>query len=238
MSGPTAQFTGPTVGNRRHGLRCGGGAGAYDDFVPPCHQTLVFATHNPQKAREVRAILGGEFIVRDLGDFPELGAPVEDGGTFEANAVIKALAASRSLGPDWWVLADDSGLEVDALDGAPGVHSSRFAGVDANDAANRAKLLAELARVRARGPRRRARFRCVLALARGGRVAATFDGVVDGMIADGERGSGGFGYDPIFVPDGFIETFAELGSNTKNRLSHRGRALGKFRAFFTNIAET
>ena len=127
------------------------------------------------------------------------------------------------------MLADDSGLEVDALGGAPGVRSARYAGEDAADADNRAKLLRELAATR--GKARGARFRCALALAADGTVRAAFDGAVEGTIINAERGAGGFGYDALFVPSGHCETFAQLLGAVKNQLSHRARALEKARAF-------
>jgi XTP/dITP diphosphohydrolase len=128
------------------------------------------------------------------------------------------------------VLADDSGLEVDSLGGAPGVFSARYAGEGATDAANRGKLLEEMARLAADAPRT-ARFRCVLALARGGEKIATFEGVVEGEVVRAERGAAGFGYDPLFQPNEFPETFAELPAATKNSISHRGRAATKMKQF-------
>jgi len=192
---------------------------------------LLFATHNAHKTVEVQAILAGLFDVSDLTAWPEASEPEETGETFSANAAIKARAASVLAGPDVWVLADDSGLEVDALGGEPGVRSARYAGVPGDQAANRARLLAELNRAGALTPEaRRARFRCVLALARYGHVVQEFHGTVEGVITPEERGTGGFGYDALFVPEGFTETFAELPAEVKNSLSHRGRAL---RAFVT-----
>jgi XTP/dITP diphosphohydrolase len=163
----------------------------------------------------------------DLSSVPALGEVEETGTTFEENAALKALAASAHF--DGWVLADDSGLEVDALGGAPGVYSARFSGEGATDVTNRALLLEKLATVPA--DQRSARFRCVIALARGGEVLAHFSGAVEGVIIQSEQGAGGFGYDPLFVPEGFGETFAELGAETKNRLSHRGRALAGLKSW-------
>jgi XTP/dITP diphosphohydrolase len=151
----------------------------------------------------------------------------ETGETFEENASLKALAASAHF--EGWVLADDSGLEVDALGGAPGVRSARFSGEGATDASNRALLLEKLAGIPE--DQRSARFRCVIALARGGEVLAHFSGSVEGAIIASEKGEGGFGYDPLFVPVGFSETFAELSAETKNRLSHRGRALAEMKGW-------
>ncbi len=189
--------------------------------------TILVATRNRHKTAEIGAILGPALQCVDLTLHPEIPEPIEDGETFEANAKTKALAASSLF--DGLVLADDSGLEVDALNGAPGVRSARFAGEKATDAENRAKLLAELQAVGARGKDRTARFRCVLVLARGDLVLSVCSGAVEGIITPTEKGSGGFGYDPLFVPEGFCETFAELPAETKNNLSHRGRALAALR---------
>lgn len=189
---------------------------------------LLIATKNAHKTAEIAAMLGSEWEVSDLNAYPDMPAPEETGETFAENAAIKARAASRLFAG--LVLADDSGLEVDALGGAPGVRSARYAGLQASDADNRAKLLGALAGVR--GKARSARFRCVLVLAEWGEPRATFDGTVEGVIVNAERGDGGFGYDALFVPDGFCETFAQLPPDTKNTLSHRARAMEKARACF------
>ncbi len=188
---------------------------------------LLIATKNAHKTAEIAAMLGTPWQVTDLNAHPAIPAPDETGETFAENAAIKALAATR-LFPGL-VLADDSGLEVDALDGAPGVRSARYAGDHATDTGNRAKLLHELAGTR--GKDRRARFRCVLVLAEGGAVRGTFDGTVEGVIINAERGEGGFGYDALFVPSGYCQTFAQLPAATKNLLSHRACALEKARVF-------
>ena len=188
---------------------------------------LLIATKNAHKTAEIRAILGNGWDVSDLNAHPEVAAPEETGATFAENAAIKALAASRLF--HGLVLADDSGLEVDALAGAPGVRSARYAGAQATDAGNRAKLLRELATTR--GKARSARFRCALALAEAGTVRATFDGAVEGVIINAERGEGGFGYDALFVPADHCETFAQLPVAAKNQLSHRARALEKAHVF-------
>jgi XTP/dITP diphosphohydrolase len=185
---------------------------------------LVVATRNPHKVNEIMAMAGDLFEVRDLSTLPEAADVEETGATFEENARLKALAASART--DQFVLADDSGLEVEALGGAPGVCSARYAGPGADDAANNAKLLGALADTPA--DRRAARFRCVLVVARNGRVVARFEGTVDGRILTAPRGAHGFGYDPLFVPEGRAHSFAELGPETKNRLSHRARALQQF----------
>jgi XTP/dITP diphosphohydrolase len=184
------------------------------------HQ-LLLATRNPHKTREFAGILGDGFEVRDLADAAELPAVEETGLTFEANALLKAVETSQYFGE--LVVADDSGLEVDALGGAPGIYSARYAGEHATDAANVAKLLAELSR-HGPGPHS-ARFRCSLALARRGEVLRTFQGVIEGTIVSEPRGSAGFGYDPVFQPHGFNQTFAELNPVEKNRISHRAQAI-------------
>jgi XTP/dITP diphosphohydrolase len=188
---------------------------------------VLVSTRNAHKLVEIRQILGPSFELLDLSSVPALGEVEETGTTFEENAALKALAASAHFGG--WVLADDSGLEVDALGGAPGVRSARFSGEGATDVTNRALLLEKLATIPAE--KRSARFRCVIALARGGEVLAHFRGAVEGAIIQSEKGEGGFGYDPLFVPEGFGETFAELGAETKNRLSHRGRALAALKSW-------
>lgn len=191
---------------------------------------LLIATKNAHKTGEIRAILGAGWEVEDLTAHPEIPAPDETGATFVDNAIIKAVAAAQIF-PDY-VLADDSGLEVDALGGAPGVISARYAGPRATDADNRARLLRELAAFPSP-----ARFRCVMALARGDEVLGTFSGAVEGAIVGSESGAGGFGYDPLFVPAGFDRTFGELPAETKNGLSHRARALAGVREFLIKIVD-
>ncbi|HEX7516551.1 MAG TPA: RdgB/HAM1 family non-canonical purine NTP pyrophosphatase [Chthoniobacterales bacterium] len=189
------------------------------------HQ-LLLATRNSHKTREFAEILSDGFDVRDLAAVAELPVVEETGLTFEANAILKAVATSKHF--QRLVVADDSGLEVDALDGAPGIYSARYAGERATDAANVVKLLAELAEC---DPGlHSARFRCSLALARQGEVLGVFEGVVEGTIVDEPRGSAGFGYDPVFQPRGFEQTFAELSPVEKNRISHRARAIRSLRA--------
>ena len=189
---------------------------------------LLLATRNAHKTREVQRILGPHFVVRDLSKHSEIPEIEESGKSLEENAVLKAMAASNKL-PEL-VIADDSGLEVDALNGAPGIYSARYAGERATDQENNDKLLHELKRANAGKDRRLARFRCVLALVRESRILGTFEGVVEGTIVDLPRGNGGFGYDPIFKPNGFDQTFGELSATEKDRVSHRGRALEKLRA--------
>jgi XTP/dITP diphosphohydrolase len=192
-------------------------------------QHLLIATKNAHKTREIAEILGDGWRVTDLTAHPEIPGAAETGETFAENAALKAVHASLVF--DGLVLADDSGLEVDALGGAPGVRSARYAGEGSSDADNRAKLLQALAAAGTRGDQRGARFRCAVAVARTGSVLAECDGVVNGIIIDQPRGEGGFGYDPLFVPVGFRETFAQLPAVIKNALSHRGRAMERARAF-------
>lgn len=171
-------------------------------------------------------MLGEAFEVSDMRAHPNLPQPEETGSTFEANAAIKALAASSAL-PDALVLSDDSGLEVDILDGAPGVISARYAGAHASDADNRARLKEELALIaqRTEAPLFTGRFRCCMVLAQNGRVLGVFDGAVEGKLLLTEEGEGGFGYDSLFVPEGYESSFGVLPPEVKNKLSHRARAL-------------
>ncbi len=191
-------------------------------------QHLIVATRNPHKAREIQQILGPEFEVRDLSAHPEISETVESGESFEENAKLKAIAVSKKLAG--LVIADDSGLEVEALGGGPGIYSARYAGAKATDKQNIDKLLEKLARIGIKHSQRRARFRCALALACEGQILSIFEGAVEGTIVDPARGSHGFGYDPIFVPNGFEETFGELPAELKNTISHRARAIRALRA--------
>lgn len=224
--------------------------------------TLLIATRNRHKVGEIQAILGDGFQCLTLDDCPGAPKVVEDADTFAGNATKKAVELAEWLGgkhstfnlqhptPNF-VLADDSGLEVDALDGAPGVHSARFAALDksenSSDADNNAKLLRLLKDVPME--KRMARFRCVIALAPAPEKvnansspvcfaneleAQVFDGACEGHIQFSPAGQGGFGYDPLFVPKGFSESFAELGEDVKNKLSHRARALEKLKEFFNH----
>jgi XTP/dITP diphosphohydrolase len=190
---------------------------------------LLFATRNANKTAEIRRILGPHFQVNDLAEYPEIPHIAEIGETFEENAILKAAAVSKRV--PGFVVADDSGLEIDALGGAPGICSARYAGPAASDSEKIEKLLEELVRVGAPKDARSARFRCVLALARKGEVLGVFEGLVEGQIVDRPRGSHGFGYDPIFVPNGSQRTFGELEPAEKNQLSHRARALEKLHGF-------
>jgi XTP/dITP diphosphohydrolase len=222
--------------------------------------TLVIATRNAHKVGEIRAMLSNAFQYLTLNDLPGAPKVIEDANTFAGNATKKAVELARWLSTNQkskiedqklFVLADDSGLEVDALNGAPGVHSARFAAKDTGtsdnspDADNNEKLLRLLQQV----PRenRTARFRCVLALTPCGPMpeqssspvchadefelqTQLFEGACEGRIDFAPRGKGGFGYDPLFVPEGFEQSFAELGEDIKNQLSHRARALAALKA--------
>lgn len=185
---------------------------------------LIFATTNAHKTEEVAAILGPTWQVEYLRAHPDIVLDEETGDTFEANACIKALSGSRSA-PGLLVLADDSGLEVDALDGAPGVRSARYAGEHADAAANRTKLKAALAACPPQQTPFTGRFRCCMVLVRDGRVLHVTHGSVEGRLLTQEQGEGGFGYDSLFIPDGYSDSFGVLPAETKNQLSHRARAL-------------
>lgn len=191
--------------------------------------TLYLATGNAHKIGEVSAILAAAHINAQVlppsavGGMPQVE---EDTGTFEGNARKKALALAVKIPADAWALADDSGVCVDALGGAPGVESAYYAGHPSNDAANNAKLLAALRDV-APGQRTASFFCCIVAAAGDGRTNA-FEGRCPGRVLAAPRGVGGFGYDPVFQPDGCTESYAELASDVKNRISHRARALAEF----------
>ena len=194
---------------------------------------ILIATSNPGKLRDFAgAALDHGIQIAALPNFSSLPAVVEDGPTFEANARKKAEHFSR-LAPGEIVLADDSGLEVDALGGAPGVHSARYAAAEphkqetnTNDEANNARLIRELKEVPTE--KRTGRFVCVIAAARDGHTLAVFQGKADGILLDRPRGSGGFGYDPLFYFPQIQKTFAELTAEEKANYSHRGAAFRKF----------
>lgn len=194
------------------------------DSCPP----LIIATHNSHKAREIASILPPSYVVRTLADYPGTPEAEENGRTFADNARLKAETASAAL--EGWVLADDSGLCVDVLCGSPGVLSARYAGTHGDDAANNAKLLRELSALRGHEPFT-ARFICTMSLAEHGKQIATFQGVTEGTITLTPRGLEGFGYDPLFIPQGYNCTFAEMKANQKNALSHRAQALAAFQQF-------
>jgi XTP/dITP diphosphohydrolase len=193
---------------------------------------ITIASRNPGKTHEFRDLLGSEFEVCDLCNQEKLPPVEETGETFEENAIVKAIAAAHHCAG--WILGDDSGLEVDLLGGAPGIYSARYAGAGATDRDNIAKLSDELANCC--HEQRTARFRCVLALAEGRNMLATFTGTVEGRIIDQPRGAGGFGYDPVFVPAGFDQTFAELPVAVKNTISHRAVACQALRAHLASLS--
>ncbi len=184
---------------------------------------LVLATHNKGKTAEIRGLLKNHPVeIRNLDDFGPIPPIAEDGATFEANAYKKASMTARYLGLP--ALADDSGLCVEALDGAPGIYSARYAGDDATDAQRSQKLLEAL------GDRqnRKARFECVLCLAVPTGAALTYEAGCEGLITHRPSGTNGFGYDPIFFYPQLDKTFAELSREEKGRVSHRGKALQEF----------
>ena len=198
---------------------------------------LLLATRNVNKTREFAQILGNRFRISDLLSLENGPKLEETGRTFDENAILKALAISgpRHLSQvkdqPVFVVADDSGLEVDALGGAPGIFSARYAGANATDKQNIDKLLRELSCRNVPLDQRSARFRCVIALARDGKLLGTFEGAVDGTIIDHPRGDCGFGYDPIFLPDGSDRTFGEMAPQLKNQISHRAKAIAALREF-------
>ncbi len=191
-------------------------------------RTIYLATGNAHKLREFQQMFAAAALPWKVEGAAALGGmpPVdENAGTFSGNALLKAHALQKPAPKDAWVLADDSGLEVTALGGAPGVHSARYAGVGAKDGANTEKLLHAL-EIIPEGSRS-ARFVCVLALRGPDDAEKFFEGDCRGRIGRVPSGGGGFGYDPVFFPDGFDKTFAELGDDVKNKISHRGQALRK-----------
>jgi len=180
---------------------------------------IIAATRNQHKVEEYRELLEDQDLkIVSLNDYPDYEEPEENGRTFEDNANIKALSAAKYC--DTLAFADDSGLEVEALDNAPGIYSSRYA---ENDPKRIARILKELANKE----NRRARFVCVISIAFNKEIVGSFRGEVYGRIIDAPRGANGFGYDPVFVPDGFDKTFAELSPEEKNKISHRARAVEK-----------
>ncbi|HXQ36199.1 MAG TPA: RdgB/HAM1 family non-canonical purine NTP pyrophosphatase [Anaerolineales bacterium] len=194
-------------------------------------QSLLIATRNLGKVREIESILSDVgWSFSSLQAFTDIDTPEESGATYADNAILKARFYALATG--MCSLADDSGLEVEALAGAPGVFSARYAGNDASDADRRALLLSELARTP--NQNRRARFVSVVAISDAkGAVLNASEGICEGTIISSPRGDSGFGYDPLFVPDGYTQTFAELSDDIKNRISHRALALIKTRAFLS-----
>ena len=194
-------------------------------------RSLLLGTRNPGKVREIESILADSgWSFSSLQAFRTVDTPAETGTTYAENAILKARFYALATG--MCALADDSGLEVEALDGAPGVYSARYAGENASDADRRALLLSELSRVS--DMNHRARFVAVVAISDDdGSVLNVSEGICEGEIISSPRGDGGFGYDPLFVPDGFNQTFAELTDDVKNIISHRAHALLKTRHFLS-----
>lgn len=197
-------------------------------LVNPMH-SLLLGTRNPGKLKEIISILGDSgWSFRSLQEFENVETAEENAETYSENAIAKARFYAAATG--LWALADDSGLEVDALAGAPGVFSARYAGDNASDADRRELLLVELANTRCED--RRARFVSVVAIASpDGTVMNVSEGICEGTLTFAPRGHGGFGYDPLFIPDGYDQTFAELPQDVKNRISHRAGALLKTKDF-------
>jgi XTP/dITP diphosphohydrolase len=191
---------------------------------------ILLATRNKHKTREIQTMLGEGVIVTDATQYGHLPEIEETGVTFEENSKLKAEGISRHV--SGIVLADDSGLEVDVLGKEPGVYSARYAGPGCNDEANTALVLKKM-----KGfpdEVRTGRFRCVLAVAENGITLAVFDGTVEGILANQVKGEGGFGYDPIFMPLGYKESFGELSSEIKHSMSHRSRALSQFKDWWAS----
>ena len=199
----------------------------------PADPELLIATHNAGKIRELSALLSNlPLRLRRLSEFPGIEEVEETGETFAANAELKARLYSRQT--NLWTLADDSGLEVDALGGAPGVLSARYGGAHITDAQRNALLLAALNGTDA--PHRTARFTCAIALYEPeSETTKLFAGTCEGRITRHPRGSNGFGYDPLFIPTGYAHTFGELPDELKQQLSHRARALAAVRAYLKGL---
>ena len=199
-------------------------------------RSLLLGTRNPGKVIEIASILADSgWSFSSLQEFPHVGEAEENFVTFAENAIAKAQFYAAATG--LCALADDSGLEVEALDGAPGVFSARYAGKGASDADRRTLLLSELTRIG--DPNRRARFVAVVAIATpSGEVLNLSEGICTGTITFAPRGTGGFGYDPLFIPDGHNQTFAELPDTVKNQISHRARALMRTREYLSQLDHT
>jgi XTP/dITP diphosphohydrolase len=192
---------------------------------------LIFASNNRHKIKEISHILDNKFTLLSLGDVNILEDIPEDEPLIEGNALFKARYVNKATGMN--VFADDTGLEIEALDGLPGVHSARFAGANKDSTANILKVLAML-----QGKKnRKARFKTVIALIYD-KKEYLFEGLITGQIIEVLRGSEGFGYDPVFVPDGKEKTFAEMSLSEKNKISHRAQAFEKLKAFLDQLPET
>jgi XTP/dITP diphosphohydrolase len=199
------------------------------------HIEILIASTNVHKIRELRGMLKslGQFDVLSLRDFPDYVQPEETGKTFEENAILKAEHAAKALGK--WTLADDSGLVVPALNGDPGVYSARYAGSQATDFENRKKLLDAMQHLM--DDDRQAFFECAIALSSPTGLKKCVKGTCEGTLLTKDRGSGGFGYDPLFIKHGYSKTFAEIEETVKNRISHRRKALDKILPFLANLGE-
>jgi XTP/dITP diphosphohydrolase len=196
-------------------------------------KSLLVATRNPGKLKEITSILGDSgWFFRSLQGFEDVATAEENGETYSENAIAKARFYTAATG--LWTLSDDSGLEVEALGGAPGVFSARYAGENATDADRRDLLLSELAKTG--DGNRRARFVAAVALAKAnGELLNVSEGICEGTITLAARGNSGFGYDPLFIPNGYDQTFAELPEDIKNRISHRALALLKTKQFLSSL---
>jgi len=202
---------------------------------PPARIDLVIASTNMHKIREFKAMLKPfpRFDLRSLLDFPDYTPPPETGASFEENAILKATHAAAAL--NRWVLADDSGLVVPALGGIPGILSARYAGNDATDADNRKKLLEAMQHLLEED--RTAYYECCIAVAAPAGLKKCCCSTCEGSLLSQEKGGSGFGYDPLFIKQGYSKTFAELEETTKNRISHRRKALDKLLVFLESIPE-
>ncbi len=198
----------------------------------PLSLELVIASTNMHKIRELREMfkMFPNIDLLSLRDFPSYTPPEETGSTFEENATLKAKIAAKTLGK--WVLAEDSGLTVPSLKGAPGIFSARYAGEGASDLENRKKLLREMTHLSDED--RNASYECCIALASPEHLKKTCSGICEGAITTQEQGGNGFGYDPLFIKHGYNKSFAELGEDVKNRVSHRRKAFDKL----TNTLES
>lgn len=195
------------------------------------HEVLI-GSGNKDKAAELADLLAPlGVVVKTLREYPEIPEPEETGTTFEENALLKARYYRDHFGID--CIADDSGLEVDALDGAPGVYSARYAGENCTYADNNEKLLRELSTIS--GEKRTARFVCCAAFVPQMGMEHTERGTVEGVIAKAAKGTNGFGYDPVFIPEGDTRSFAEMTAEEKHAISHRGRAFGQMRAYLESL---
>lgn len=193
---------------------------------------LVFATNNAHKLEEIRAILGDKVEILSLNDINCHADIPETANTLEGNAELKAAYIYTNYGLDCF--ADDTGLEVEALNGAPGIYSARYAGGEGHDSeANMKKLLTEMAGK----TNRNAQFRTAICLIEKGNKHL-FEGIVKGQIIEAKRGNSGFGYDPVFIPEGYNETFAEMGNTEKNKISHRARAVAALCEYLQNEEQT